>query len=192
MTTIIRVAAVLALLIFGKSVATPIIAPGSSPAVQAKDAVLMTKEEQQRHIQNMQGMTREEKMAYRNEEYRKLRERAKKIGYLMPENPPWAVEDRIQQRRSDDKEYDEHQQQLEKYRQESAERRKAMEARIAKQRKNIQQRIDRLVEKNGVQPSAEAPARMVPPPPPPMAPPYPRGYMPPPGPGYPGFYRVPY
>ena len=162
-----------------------------------KTDVLLSTEEQNRHIEIMKNMTPEERASYRNEQYEILRQKAAAIGYEMPDSPPWAESQQLTkadekpatpQRSSRSAINDisptdpRHQQQLEKYRQASAEKREQMQARLEKQRQSVQERIDKLVEENSVKPVPEQRPRYVPrtyTPTPPPVPPFP-GYYPPP------------
>ena len=49
----------------------------------------MTEEEREAHLEEMRSMTPEERMAYREENWQKIRERAKERGVDMPEESPW-------------------------------------------------------------------------------------------------------
>ena len=173
-----------------------------SVADPAQPAVLITAEEQERHLEKMKTMTAEEKARYRNEQYDILRSKAASIGYEMPDTPPWNESEKTapeqqakaQQpqkitakrntRTSDIPMESRHMKQLEKYRKAAAEKRQAMHERLEKQRKSVQERIARLVEQNAVKPVPEQPG---------FAPPPPPAYMPapPPAPAYPGQYRTP-
>ncbi len=179
----------------------------------AKPGVLITKEEQDQHIEKMKTMTAEEKARYRNEQYEILRKKAASIGYTMPDTPPWSEAEKTateQQAKAEEPQKttakrnaranetpvdSRHMRQLEKYRKAAAEKRKAMHERLEKQRQSIQERIARLVEQNAVKPVPEQPRYTPPayiPAPPPPAPAYPGYYMPPqrwaPDPYYPSYY----
>lgn len=88
-----------------------------------------------------------------------------------------------------------HQEQLDKYRKAAAEKRQAMQDRLEKQRQSVQDRIARLVEKNGVKPGTERVAPTPPAPPAPPAVPAVPAYSPPAmlprGPVYQPYYRMP-
>ena len=168
-----------------------------SVADTANSPVLITQEEQNQHIEKMKDMTSEERARYRNEQYEILRKKAAAIGYEMPDTPPWT-EQQQQDKGTDTKttmaprnsrsntsstQDSSHLKQLEKYRKAAAEKRQAMQERLVKQRQSVQERIDKLVEKNAVKPSPDRP-RPIPrtrtyAPTPPPAPPL-RGYYPPP------------
>lgn len=181
----------------------------------AKPGVLITKEEQDLHIEKMKTMTAEEKVQYRNEQYEILRKKAANIGYTMPDTPPWSESEKTQPKQQAKAEEPQkttakrnaraneipvesrHMRQLEKYRKAAAEKRKAMHERLEKQRQSVKERIARLVEQNAVKSAPEQPRYAPPaytpaPPPPPPPPAYPGYYMPPqqwrPGPYYPGYY----
>lgn len=160
--------------------------------VETAPAVIITEEELNKHQDAMKNMSATERTAYRNEQYAALRKKAASIGYNMPEKPPWA-EMEVKSETSETFQQEEksrHLEQLEKYRQAAAEKRQAMQERLAKQRESIKQRIAHLIEKNGVKPTPEAPYRDFAPQPP-MFQPAPVAPMHPMGPGYPRFYSVP-
>jgi len=178
-----------------------LLAP-TSFADDAKPAVVFSAQEQQQHLEKMQGMTPAEKIEYRNQQYKMLREKAASIGYDMPASPPWkeqenraviaekkAVTARKMPRSSislmPERRESRHQVQLDKYRKAAAEKRQAMQERLEKQRLAVQERIARLVEKNAIKPAIQAPPAPMVAPYPPMAPAYPRFYqVPPPMPPY--------
>ncbi len=165
--------------------------------------VLFSKADQALHIEKMKSMTEEQKNRYRSEQYALLRQKAAAIGYEMPVNPPWEdagrKTDTVATDESSNQVFDaRHKNQLAKYRQDAADKRKAMHERLEKQREQIKQRIATLVERQAVKP-AEPIERRPPPPMPPAAPvnSYPAGAFYPPAtpqpltPGYPGFYQAP-
>ena len=165
--------------------------------------VLFTKEDQNLHMEKMKSMTPEQKAQYRSEQYALLRQKAAAIGYEMPANPPWETtstdpESATTNESSDDAFNTRHKNQLDKYRKDAADKRKAMHERLEKQRQQIKQRIATLVERQSVK-SAE-PIERRPVPPMPRATPadnYSSGsyYLPPPprtmAPAYPSYYQVP-
>ena len=166
--------------------------------------VLFTKEDQNLHIEKMKSMTPEQKAQYRSEQYALLRQRAATIGYEMPANPPWEAPGDESDNTATNQPPEEvfnsrHKNQLAKYRQDAADKRKAMHERLEKQRQQIKQRIATLVERQAVKPIEPMEQRPAPPMPPaaPRSDYYPGGSFypaPPPramGPGYPGFYQVP-
>ncbi|MBT8439165.1 MAG: hypothetical protein HKP55_03490 [Gammaproteobacteria bacterium] len=167
--------------------------------------VLFTKEDQNLHIEKMKSMTPEQKARYRSEQYALLRQKAAAIGYKMPATPPWEAAGSQPKsvtastnKPADDAFNSRHKNQLDKYRQDAADKRKAMHERLEKQRQQIKQRIATLVDRQAVKPAEPMQRRLAPPvPPAPRADNYPGGsfYAPPPpramGPGYPGFYQVP-
>ena len=173
-----------------------------SVADTAKSTVVLTEEEQSQHIEKMKGMTAEERARYRNEQYEILRKKAAAIGYEMPDTPPWTEQTQKAQAQQEkdtgskttmaprsarsstvSTEDSDHLKQLEKYRKAAAEKREAMQDRLEKQRQSVQERIDKLVEKNAVKPTPERsrprPRTRTYMPAPPPAPPFP-GYYPPP------------
>ena len=165
--------------------------PVETAPVDNTPAVLITEEDQVKHQTAMRNMSAEERMAYRNEQYAALRNKAAAIGYNMPEKPPWAEMEAKSATSGDfqQQEKSRHQQQLEKYRQAAAEKREAMQERLAKQREHIKQRIAHLIEKNAVKPTPEQPYQGFRQPP--SFQPAPVAPMHPMGPAYPRFYSVP-
>jgi len=166
--------------------------------------VLFTQEDQNLHMEKMKSMTPEQKDQYRSEQYALLRQKAAAIGYEMPATPPWeeAVASEpatvAPEESSSDAFNSRHKNQLDKYRKDAADKRKAMHERLEKQRQQIKQRIATLVERQAVKP-AEPINRRPAPPMPATAPAdnYPGSSFypaPPPrmmAPAYPGFYQVP-
>lgn len=164
--------------------------------------VLFTKEDQNLHMEKMKSMTPEQKDQYRSEQYALLRQKAAVIGYEMPVTPPWedvatAESGSVSANESSDDVFNtRHKHQLDKYRKDAADKRKAMHERLEKQRQQIKQRIATLVERQAVKP-AESLDRRPAPPMPPAADNFPHGsYYPAPppramGPAYPGYYQVP-
>jgi hypothetical protein len=142
------------------------------------------------HQERMKYMTAEEKARYRDEQYQLLKQRAAAIGYSMPDTPPWNDSSTAgAPAKADSKEeslHELHQKQLEAYRQAAADKRKAMQDKIEKQREEIQQRIDRLVQQNAIKAAPPAPPQ-------PPQPPVFSGYQaaPPMYPAYPGYYMMP-
>lgn len=195
---IVTISALLLLLINGLLMQS--VAETSTP-------VLFTEEDSAKHLEKMASMSPQERAAYRNEQYKRLRVKAAEIGYQMPETPPWAAtsadssvdtgETQKTSAQPDDSIHPRLETQLSKYRQEAADKRQAMHQRLEQQREKINQRIAKLVERQASKP-AQAPAypRNLPPQPPapPVAPASPY-YAPPPaatlGPNYPPFYPVP-
>ena len=165
-------------------------------------AVLFSKDDQDRHIEIMKSMTPEQKARYRSEQYALLRDKAATIGYEMPVTPPWDAAGSAPENVSTSESSEEvfnarHKNQLAKYRQDAADKRKAMHERLEKQREQIKQRIATLVERQAVKSAEPMQRRPAPPmPPAPQMNNYPGGsfYPPPPpqmNPGYPGYYQVP-
>ena len=147
---------------------------------------VFSEHEKELHQQRMKNMTEEERINYRNEQYQILRQRASAIGYSMPETPPWAGAEKALVEASAETRLDDntHGKQLNAYRQEAADKRKAMHERIEKQREEIKKRIADLVEKNAVKPTTQATPNMYQQPMPPMVPMTPM----PPMPMYQGYY----
>jgi len=165
---------------------------------------LFTKEDQNFHLEKMKSMTAEQKARYRSEQYALLRQKAAAIGYEMPAAPPSegagiSSPDTASTNESSDEVFNSrHKNQLDKYRKDAAEKRKAMHERLEKQRQQIKQRIATLVERQAVKPVEPLQRRPAPPAlPAPRAERYPGGsfYTPPPPrampPAYPGYYQVP-
>ncbi|MGD2117938.1 MAG: hypothetical protein PVG66_06250 [Chromatiales bacterium] len=185
MNTKLRMLAAFLLGFLGNSIATPIITDAEADA-DSSEPVLMTPQEQQQHMDKMRNMSYAEKIKYRNEQYEELRKRAAQIGYIMPITPPWAgMEQPPAEQPAVETAAEQHQKQLAKYRREAADKRKAMEERLEKQRQSIKQRINKLVQDNAVPSSDDSGSR--------YQPGYPRFAPPPPprAPAYPPFYRVP-
>lgn len=165
--------------------------------------VLFTKEDQNLHIEKMKSMTPEQKAQYRTEQYALLRQKAAAIGYEMPATPPWETAESKSDKAPTNESSNEvfnirHKKQLAKYRQDAADKRKAMHERLEKQRQQIKQRIATLVERQTVKPAGSIERRPAPPLPSAAPADYYQGgsFYPAPqpqvmSPSYPGFYQVP-
>ncbi len=166
--------------------------------------VLFSKDDQNHHLEIMQSMSPEEKARYRSEQYALLRQKAAAIGYEMPVTPPWEAATsetgKPAATETTNEVYDSrNRNQLAKYRQDAADKRKAMHERLEKQRAQIKQRIATLVERQAVKPIESMERRPAPPvmPPAPTAEYYQNGsFYPVPAPqamppAHPGFYQAP-
>ncbi len=163
----------------------------SSIAENAASIKVFSEHEKELHEQRMKNMTEQERNVYRDQQYQILRQRAAAIGYSMPELPPWAEQESDESKTSDNgvlyADQSAHEKQLQAYRQDAADKRKAMHERIEQQRQAIKKRIDNLVEKNTVKATKPVVPVMPTYQPVPMRPPM----TPMPPPNHPGYRMMP-
>ena len=67
-----------------------VISEGALPAIPLEEFQIMTPAEEEEYRDRMAELTGEARETYRNQQYEKLRERARAQGYDLPEIPPWG------------------------------------------------------------------------------------------------------